>query len=98
MRSLIPAASRPAAISNESTACERLLADDDLRLQIAADARARALDLFQIDQMLQAFRGIYTSTLANAPREAPQAPLVKRTHGAHARPKRSGRHLRLARS
>lgn len=85
----------PAAFA---AACERLLADDDLRLQMAADARERALDLFQIDQMLQAFRGIYTSTLANAPREMPRAAPVRRTHGAHARPKRAGRHLRPARS
>lgn len=80
-----------------AAACERLLADDDLRLQMAADARERALELFQVDQMLQAFRGIYASTLANAASVAPEARLA-RQHGAHAKAKGRGRHVRVTTS
>ncbi len=48
----------PAAFA---AACEQLLTDHDLRRRVARDARARALGLFQLDQMLRTFRGVYAS-------------------------------------
>jgi glycosyltransferase involved in cell wall biosynthesis len=60
-------------------ACNRLLLDDDLRLQMAAHARERALGLFQLDQMLDAFREVYRRALPGMsdPVHRPQ-PLVSR--------------------
>jgi glycosyltransferase involved in cell wall biosynthesis len=40
-------------------ACVLLLSDDALRHRVAAQARERALSLFQIGQMLETFRGVY---------------------------------------
>jgi hypothetical protein len=36
-----------------------LLSDEALRHRVAAQARERALGLFQIGQMLETFRGVY---------------------------------------
>lgn len=40
-------------------ACIQLLSDDTLRHRTAAQARERALGLFQLGQMLETFRGVY---------------------------------------
>ncbi|WP_430868342.1 GT4 family glycosyltransferase PelF [Demequina aurantiaca] len=46
----------PAAFAE---ACVVLLSDDKLRRSMAAEARERALGLFQLEQMLSTFRGLY---------------------------------------
>lgn len=57
-----------------AAACERLLADDDARHALAAAARVRALDLFQIEQMLQTYRATYRTLGAVARRPRSRVP------------------------
>jgi glycosyltransferase involved in cell wall biosynthesis len=52
-------------------ACARLLEDDELRHRMAAQARERALGLFQLSQMLDTFRDVYRRALP-----VPSEPLV----------------------
>jgi len=42
-----------------AAACVQLLTDENLRHRMAQQARERALGLFQLDNMLQSFRGVY---------------------------------------
>ncbi|MFF8411654.1 glycosyltransferase [Streptomyces omiyaensis] len=48
-------------------ACLALLRDPGRRHRLGAAARARALELFTVDQNLAAFRGIYLELLSHAP-------------------------------
>ncbi|MFF8374575.1 DUF3492 domain-containing protein [Streptomyces sp. NPDC015661] len=48
-------------------ACLALLRDPERRFRLGAAARARALELFTVDQNLAAFRGIYLELLSHAP-------------------------------
>ncbi|MEU2656934.1 glycosyltransferase [Streptomyces sp. NPDC007325] len=48
-------------------ACHALLSDPGRRYRLGAAARARALELFTVDQNLAAFRGIYLELLSHAP-------------------------------
>ncbi|MFD4373494.1 glycosyltransferase [Streptomyces sp. NPDC058486] len=48
-------------------ACLALLSDPERRHRLGAAARARALELFTVDQNLAAFRGIYLELLSHAP-------------------------------
>ncbi|MFF9474971.1 glycosyltransferase [Streptomyces roseolus] len=48
-------------------ACLALLRDPERRHRLGAAARARALELFTVDQNLAAFRGIYLELLSHAP-------------------------------
>ncbi|MER5310109.1 glycosyltransferase [Streptomyces sp. NPDC002773] len=48
-------------------ACLALLRDPDRRHRLGAAARARALELFTVEQNLAAFRGIYLELLSHAP-------------------------------
>ncbi|MGW0121317.1 glycosyltransferase [Streptomyces sp. NPDC003327] len=48
-------------------ACLALLRDPPRRHRLGAAARARALELFTVDQNLAAFRGIYLELLSHAP-------------------------------
>ncbi|RSS55965.1 glycosyltransferase [Streptomyces sp. WAC01280] len=48
-------------------ACLALLRDPERRYRLGAAARARALELFTVDQNLAAFRGIYLELLSHAP-------------------------------
>lgn len=53
-------------------ACLALLRDPERRARLGAAARARALELFTVEQNLAAFRGIYLELIAQAPvRRAP---------------------------
>ncbi|WP_405899768.1 DUF3492 domain-containing protein [Streptomyces sp. NBC_00727] len=53
-------------------ACVALLRDPERRARLGAAARARALELFTVEQNLAAFRGIYLDLIARAPaRERP---------------------------
>ncbi|WP_405938712.1 glycosyltransferase [Streptomyces sp. NBC_00726] len=53
-------------------ACLALLRDPERRARLGAAARARALELFTVDQNLAAFHGIYLELIARAPvRERP---------------------------
>ncbi|WP_329028763.1 DUF3492 domain-containing protein [Streptomyces sp. NBC_01423] len=53
-------------------ACVALLRDPARRARLGAAARARALELFTVEQNLAAFRGIYLDLIARAPvRERP---------------------------
>ncbi|MEU2250004.1 glycosyltransferase [Streptomyces sp. NPDC019224] len=53
-------------------ACIALLRDPERRARLGAAARARALELFTVEQNLAAFRGIYLDLIAQAPvRERP---------------------------
>ncbi|MFD8687044.1 DUF3492 domain-containing protein [Streptomyces sp. NPDC059651] len=56
-------------------ACLALLRDPERRARLGAAARARALELFTVEQNLAAFRGIYLELIAQAPvrREASRA-------------------------
>lgn len=56
-------------------ACIPLLIDDERRHQLAARARERALDLFQLGQMLDTFRGVYRRVAPRVP-EPGTSPLV----------------------
>jgi glycosyltransferase involved in cell wall biosynthesis len=62
----------PAAFAD---ACIRLLSDDGLRHGMAADARERALGLFQLGQMLDTFRDVYKRALP-----IPSEPLAGSLH------------------
>ncbi|MFD4031744.1 DUF3492 domain-containing protein [Streptomyces sp. NPDC058637] len=48
-------------------ACVTLLRDPERRARLGAAARARALELFTVEQNLVAFRGIYLDLVAHAP-------------------------------
>ncbi len=48
-------------------ACVALLRDPERRARLGAAARARALELFTVEQNLAAFRGIYLDLVAHAP-------------------------------
>ncbi|MGW2179465.1 DUF3492 domain-containing protein [Streptomyces sp. NPDC001732] len=48
-------------------ACLALLRDPERRARLGAAARARALELFTVEQNLVAFRGIYLELMAHAP-------------------------------
>ncbi|MFE5299587.1 DUF3492 domain-containing protein [Streptomyces sp. NPDC056632] len=48
-------------------ACLALLRDPDRRHRLGAAARARALELFTVEQNLAAFRGIYLELLSHSP-------------------------------
>ncbi|MFB6572930.1 MULTISPECIES: DUF3492 domain-containing protein [Streptomyces] len=48
-------------------ACRALLADPERRARLGAAARARALELFTVEQNVAAFRGIYLELIAQAP-------------------------------
>ncbi|TRV76319.1 DUF3492 domain-containing protein [Streptomyces sp. 130] len=53
-------------------ACVALLRDPERRARLGAAARARALELFSVEQNLAAFHGIYLELIARAPvRESP---------------------------
>lgn len=53
-------------------ACLALLRDPERRARLGAAARARALELFTVEQNLAAFRGIYLELISQAPvRRAP---------------------------
>ncbi|MET7341024.1 glycosyltransferase [Streptomyces sp. NPDC005547] len=55
-------------------ACLALLRDPERRARLGAAARARALELFTVEQNLAAFHGIYLELIARAPlRERPLA-------------------------
>jgi glycosyltransferase involved in cell wall biosynthesis len=53
----------PAAFAE---ACVQLFSENDLRYRMARQARERALSLFQLDQMLSAFRDIYRRAMTDA--------------------------------
>ncbi|WP_406421906.1 DUF3492 domain-containing protein [Streptomyces sp. NBC_00873] len=57
-------------------ACIALLRDPERRARLGAAARARALELFTVEQNLAAFRGIYLELISRSPvrREANGAP------------------------
>ncbi|MEV7238264.1 glycosyltransferase [Streptomyces sp. NPDC051020] len=57
-------------------ACITLLRDPERRARLGAAARARALELFAVEQNLAAFRGIYLELISHSPvrREADGAP------------------------
>lgn len=70
-------------------ACCALLGDPARRARLGAAARARALELFTVEQNLTAFRGIYLELISRAPgrpdtRPAPGSPGAG---GAHAVPR-----------
>ncbi|KIZ14223.1 DUF3492 domain-containing protein [Streptomyces natalensis] len=48
-------------------ACRALLADPGRRARLGAAARARALELFTVEQNIAAFRGIYLELISHAP-------------------------------
>lgn len=48
-------------------ACLALLRDPERRARLGAAARARALELFTVEQNLAAFRGIYLELISHAP-------------------------------
>ncbi|MFJ9416049.1 DUF3492 domain-containing protein [Streptomyces sp. NPDC101227] len=48
-------------------ACRALLGDPDRRARLGAAARARALELFTVEQNIAAFRGIYLELISHAP-------------------------------
>ncbi|MFJ6786209.1 DUF3492 domain-containing protein [Streptomyces angustmyceticus] len=48
-------------------ACTALLGDPDRRARLGAAARARALELFTVEQNVAAFRGIYLELISHAP-------------------------------
>ncbi|MEU1345852.1 DUF3492 domain-containing protein [Streptomyces sp. NPDC005776] len=56
-------------------ACLALLRDPERRARLGAAARARALELFTVEQNLAAFRGIYLELISQAPvRRQPEPP------------------------
>jgi len=64
----------PLAFAN---ACVELLDDDAMRQDLAARARERALGLFQLEQMLDNFRGVYARVTGPYPAPVTEArPLV----------------------
>ncbi|WP_435604798.1 DUF3492 domain-containing protein [Streptomyces sp. bgisy130] len=64
-------------------ACTALLADPDRRARLGAAARARALELFTVEQNIAAFRGIYLELISHAPAR----PAASRTRDAHGVPR-----------
>ncbi|MFH9329424.1 DUF3492 domain-containing protein [Streptomyces althioticus] len=52
-------------------ACVSLLRDPERRARLGAAARARALELFSIEQNVAAFRGLYLETVARTPARRP---------------------------
>ncbi|QGZ53085.1 DUF3492 domain-containing protein [Streptomyces sp. QHH-9511] len=54
-------------------ACLALLRDPERRYRLGAAARARALELFTVEQNLAAFRGIYLELLSHSPVRRPAA-------------------------
>ncbi|MEU9500833.1 DUF3492 domain-containing protein [Streptomyces sp. NPDC048196] len=54
-------------------ACGALLGDPDRRARLGAAARARALELFTVEQNTAAFRGIYLELISHAPARPPGA-------------------------
>ncbi|MFG2135851.1 DUF3492 domain-containing protein [Streptomyces sp. NPDC048650] len=48
-------------------ACRALLGDPDRRARLGAAARARALELFTVEQNVTAFRGIYLELISHTP-------------------------------
>ncbi|MGW7575378.1 DUF3492 domain-containing protein [Streptomyces sp. NPDC054765] len=50
-----------------AAACTALLGDPDRRARLGAAARARALELFTVEQNVAAFRGIYLELISHAP-------------------------------
>ncbi|MCX5416472.1 DUF3492 domain-containing protein [Streptomyces sp. NBC_00059] len=55
-------------------ACLALLRDPERRARLGAAARARALELFTVEQNLTAFRGIYLDLVGHAPARWPEPP------------------------
>ncbi|MGA5562439.1 DUF3492 domain-containing protein [Streptomyces platensis] len=66
-----------------AAACTALLADPDRRARLGAAARARALELFTVEQNIAAFRGIYLELISHAPAR----PAAGRTQDAHGVPR-----------
>lgn len=66
-----------------AAACTALLADPDRRARLGAAARARALELFTVEQNIAAFRGIYLELISHAPAR----PAACRTRDAHGVPR-----------
>ncbi|MFE1175242.1 DUF3492 domain-containing protein [Streptomyces sp. NPDC058773] len=64
-------------------ACAALLGDPDRRARLGAAARARALELFTVEQNIAAFRGIYLELMSHAPAR----PAGCRTPGGHGVPR-----------
>ncbi|MFG2097029.1 DUF3492 domain-containing protein [Streptomyces sp. NPDC048612] len=64
-------------------ACAALLGDPDRRARLGAAARARALELFTVEQNTAAFRGIYLELISHAPAR----PAACRTQDAHGVPR-----------
>ncbi|MFG2644430.1 DUF3492 domain-containing protein [Streptomyces sp. NPDC048370] len=65
-------------------ACLALLRDPERRYRLGAAARARALELFTIEQNLAAFRGIYLELLSHSPVRRRAAEGVPFAHPAEA--------------
>ncbi|MEU8760351.1 DUF3492 domain-containing protein [Streptomyces sp. NPDC048659] len=65
-------------------ACLALLRDPGRRHRLGAAARARALELFTVEQNLTAFRGIYLELLSHAPVRRTAARAVPFAHPAEA--------------
>ncbi|GAA5615610.1 DUF3492 domain-containing protein [Streptomyces platensis] len=63
-----------------AAACTALLADPDRRARLGAAARARALELFTVEQNIAAFRGIYLELISHAPAR-PSACRTQDVHG-----------------
>ncbi|MFE6973570.1 glycosyltransferase [Streptomyces sp. NPDC057682] len=57
-------------------ACLALLRDPERRARLGAAARARALELFTVEQNLAAFRGIYLELIARSPVRAVPGPVA----------------------
>lgn len=53
-----------------ASACAALLGDPARRARLGAAARARAVELFTVEQNLTAFRGLYLELLSRSPRAA----------------------------
>ncbi|MEV4945212.1 DUF3492 domain-containing protein [Streptomyces sp. NPDC053755] len=65
-------------------ACLALLRDPERRYRLGAAARARALELFTVDQNLAAFRGMYLELLSHSPVRRRAAEGVPFAHPAEA--------------
>ncbi|MFE3516992.1 DUF3492 domain-containing protein [Streptomyces sp. NPDC059166] len=62
-------------------ACVALLRDPERRARLGAAARARALELFTVEQNLEAFRGIYLDLVGQAPARWPASADARDTGG-----------------